>query len=205
MAIAEYNVEDFQNRDNADKGLLVKFFVKPWLDQGQTQKEGRPIYVDKEYIDIRVPGSRDNICRPASLEDKQRFAEHYRMFKERTSEDPKITGTLLKEWPLISRSQAENLAFINVKTVEQLAEVADVHISQMMGMNQLKAKAKEWLEAAKEREAAQELEAKLEQRDDQIAELTAAVAELSKQLKTLQATKPKRKKVTRKKATAKKE
>ena len=199
MQIADFNVEDFQNQQNADKGLLVKFYIKPFMDQTATAKEGRPIYVDKEYIQIMVPGQRDFIARPATPADKARFPEHYKMFKERTSDEVKVQGTLLKEWPLISRSQVEELSFMNVKTVEQLAEVADVNIGQMMGMNQLKAKAKEWLEAAeahnRDVQMRAEMQAQLDARDEEIEKLKAAV-------KALQGA-PKRR-VSKKKASRKK-
>jgi hypothetical protein len=79
--------------------------------------------------------------------------------------------------------------------VEQLASVNDVDISGFMGGNMLKAKAIEWLAAAEEGKKTEELRVELAKRDDEIAELKAAV-------KALQA-KPKAR-VSKKKATRKK-
>ena len=61
-----------------------------------------------------------------------------------------VEGTPLAEWPIMSRSQVEELSFHNVKTVEQLVAMSDSLASQFMGMNGLKAKAKMWLEDSEE-------------------------------------------------------
>jgi hypothetical protein len=197
VLVADFNHEDFQQaqQQKMDEGLLVKFFVKPFHDKMASQKEGRPVYRDVEYIDIKIPGERGNgICRPAKPRDIARFPRHYEAFKRRTSQELD-EGTPLTEWASIGRSQAEELAFYNVKTVEQLASVNDVDISGFMGGNMLKAKAIEWLAAAEEGKKTEELRVELAKRDDEIAELKAAV-------KALQA-KPKAR-VSKKKATRKK-
>jgi hypothetical protein len=197
MHVADFNHEDFEQRNQAkqDEGLLVKFFIKPREDAVASKEKGRPIFRDVEWIDIKIPGTRDGVCRPARQKDIDRFPRHYAAFKNRTTDDDVQEGTLLKEWPLISRSQAEELSFFNVKTVEQLIAMPDSQASQFMGMNNLKAKAKEWLELSTEAKEKADLAAQLTKRDDEIAELKAAVKAL--QAGALKA-KPK------KKATAKK-
>lgn len=178
MQVAEYNHEEFKSREAADDTLLVKFFVKAVKDEAKSLEEGRPVFKDVEYIDIRVPGQRDSMaCRPASARDIERFPRHYHAFKERT-ELPQ-EGTPLSEWPAISRSQAEELSFYNVKTVEQLAELSDTHASQFMGIQALKRQAKDWLEVAKEQAAANNLRKELEQRDEMIASLQEQINELT--------------------------
>lgn len=141
--------DDFSlnNESHMDAQLYVKFFMKEREDKERTLAEGRPIYVDREYIEIRVPGKRDaQACRPATHRDKQRFPRHYEAFKKRV-EMPE-EGTPLAEWPQISRSQVEELAFMNVKTVEQLANMSDGNIGQFQGGQILKHRAREWLDAA---------------------------------------------------------
>ncbi len=86
METADFDYHSFeQNQQSAeDKALLVKFFVKPRQDNAKTIEEGRPIFKDVEYIDIRIPGDRTGgVCRPASFQDKQRFAPNYAAFKQR--------------------------------------------------------------------------------------------------------------------------
>ena len=146
---ADFDYRDFQTNE-ADKSLLVKFFVKPREDKTASVREGRPIFRDTEYIDIKIPGNRGSgACRPATEEDKKRFPEHYAKFKQRVT-DERDEGTPLSEWAPMSRSTAEELAFFHVKTVEQLANMADVQVAKFKGLFELQAKAKAWLKNAQE-------------------------------------------------------
>ncbi len=179
METAEFDVHSFENKaqSDEDKKLLVKFFMKPRKDNAATIAEGRPIFKDAEYIDIKIPGDRTGgVCRPASFADKQRFPDHYRMFKDRI--DIPLEGTPLGEWPLITRSLAEELAFHNVKTVEHLAGMADVNISKFMGLGNLKAKAVTWLAKAGEEAKVHQLQDELAERDERIASLEAKVEQI---------------------------
>ena len=151
MQTAEFNHNDFDSsaQNKLDENLLVKFFTKQKEDKTASLAEGRPIFKDIECVDIKVPGQRSGgACRPATYRDKQRFPRHYAAYKQR--EEMPQEGTPLSEWALMSRSQVEELSYHNVKTVEQLLSMSDTLASQFMGMNNLKAKAKSWLEGAEE-------------------------------------------------------
>ena len=169
------NPDDFldSNQSELDKNLLVKFFVKPLQDKAATLKEGRPIFKDTVYIDIRVPGERDAVVRPATVADKKRFPRHYEAFTVR-NEEPEEIGTPLTEWPAVSRSQAEELAFFNVKTVEQLANMPDSGNHQFTGILSLKNRAKEWLAENKDKRA---LEAEFSKREQSLKDQLAAMQE----------------------------
>ena len=190
--------EDFDPRmqAQADEQLLVKFEIRPKVDSDASAKEGRPIYRDVEYINIRAPGSSDNVIRPATHRDRNRFARHYQAFKARTSNDDAeyVEGTLLAEWPTVSRSQVEELAFFGIKTVEQLANTSDANGQAFMGFNGLKRKANEWLKAAAQGVGLSELQTELAKRDEVIAGLQVQFEELSKPKP-----KPRKKKVKAKK------
>lgn len=198
------NAQDFEQsqQQQMDATLLVKFFEKPVPDKGATREEGRPMFKDVEFIEIRTPGNRDAVCRPAKQRDINRFPKHYQAYKDRVSTEH-LEGTPLAEWPLMARSRVEELAFHNVKTVEQLAGMPDSNVAQFMGMNVMKQKANEWLEQAKDSRASAELHEELEKRDNEIDELKKAVQALTQ----AQAAPPKpaaRKKTARKKASRKK-
>jgi hypothetical protein len=136
-------------RYRGDNHLLVKFFTHPRLNTTRSAEEGRPIYVDTPYIQIMTPGNKDSIViRPATEMDKARFAEHYRKYQAREDQDA-VEGTLLEEWPAISRSQVEELKFLNIRTVEQLANLSDSNGQHIMGVNMLKQKAVKFLDEAK--------------------------------------------------------
>lgn len=163
MQQADFDHTLFEQGNNAgDASLLVKFFLKTVPDKTKSAEENRAMFKDVEYVDIRVAGSRtSNVCRPARPADIARFPRHYEAFKNR--QEMPTEGTPLIEWALISRSQAEELAFINVKTVEQLAALSDNFASQRMGGYDLKAKAIKWLEMAKENGTPLALQEKLDE------------------------------------------
>lgn len=174
------NFQDFQQgrEAEADKALLVKFFIKAKQDQAETLKEGRPIFRDIEYIDIKIPGDRSNaICRPASEGDKQRFPEHYSAFKNRTEHEME-TGSSLHEWPLMSRSMAEELAFFHVKTVEQLATMSDTQCGKFMGMYVFREKAKRWVKQAEADKPLWEMDTRMANLEKENEELRGSLREL---------------------------
>ena len=61
MQVAEFDTDNFEARHQSaeDRKLLVKFFIKPREDRHASLKEGRPVFKDVEYIDIKIPGSRN--------------------------------------------------------------------------------------------------------------------------------------------------
>jgi uncharacterized coiled-coil protein SlyX len=161
-----------------EEKLIVRFFKHPHKNEHKTEEEGRPIYDDIDYVSIRIPGDKTSeILRPIRAEDKLRFPKHWLQYQ--TNETQGISGTPLTEWPAISRSQVEELAFFNVKTVEQLAELSDVHCQKWPGVQSLKVRAKAFLEMASSSTAPIErLSAALEERDNIIATMRQQMADL---------------------------
>lgn len=174
-----------------DEQLLVKFLYEAKEDQAASEEAGRPIFKDVEYVNIQVPGSRDFIQRPVRQADIDRFPRHYQMFKAR-EEQPTIEGTLLSEWPGVTRSMVEELKFFNVHTVEQLANMADVHTQNFKGVVMLKQKAQAYLDSAEGNAAAQQLADQKKENE----ELRAMIAELKARQDAAEA-KPRRKRRTK--------
>lgn len=157
------------NRFGGDDRLRVRFYLHPKLNSARSEAEGRPIYEEIPYVEIMTPGNKDNIIqRPATDLDKQRFAERYRQFQAREDQE-RVEGTLLSEWPGITRGQVEELKFFQIQTVEQLAVLSDSNSQNIMGVQMLKQKAREYLENAKESATSQALA----DAQAQIAALTA--------------------------------
>lgn len=176
------NYEDFmpESQNAQDEALLVKFYIKPMLDKTQSQVSGRPVHKDTEYIDIRVPGSRDSVARPARDTDRARFPRHYAAFKQRI--EAPVEGTPLAEWPVISRSVAEDMSYMGIKTVEALAAVPDSNTQNYMGLALLKRQAGEWLAIAENEAPVAKLTAELEERDARIDAQAKTIEDLSKRL-----------------------
>ena len=185
--LAEATASGVQNA--GDELLLVKFFMDPLQNSKKSLEEGRPIFDDVEWISIKSPGSRDERVRPVRPGDKERFPKHYAAFKNRTDQEA-VSGTPLTEWTGISRSQAEELKFLNIVTVEQLAGCSDQNTQNFKGLQTLKQNAKAFLDAASGRNV--ELESALQ-----------TIEELKARLDALE--KPKRKRRTKAEMEAEKE
>ncbi len=160
-----------------DNKLFVTFFKHPREDKAASLKEGRPIYKDEDYVRIMVPGDKDSIIvRPARDMDKQRFAKQFAAYEQ--GESASMDGMPLKAWPMVTRGQVEELKYFGCHTVEQLADLADIHVQKFMGMGTLKEQAKAYIQSAKENAPLVQLNAAVEQKDSEIAALTEAINDL---------------------------
>lgn len=170
-------------------GLYVQFYMKPVQDNEATLKEGRPIFDEKEYIKIMVPGDKANVAvRPVRFghspqHDNVKFNAEYQQFLAGKEQTP--DGTPLKEWPMISQSQVLELAHFNVQTIEQLAAMSDSTTQKFMGLSLLKNKANEFLNAAKENVGTVQLKAELDERDTRLAAQQKQIDEMSEKLNAM--------------------
>jgi hypothetical protein len=135
-----------QGQDPADAKLWVMFELRPERDTAASGEQGRPIYKDREWIKIKIPGDRDEVERPITEHDKARFSKQYDHWKQTGKEA--VTGTPLEVWPAITRGQVEELKHFNVRTVEDLAGLSDATTQRFMGVQSLKQKAAAFIEAA---------------------------------------------------------
>lgn len=189
MTEAAFTADDNNARYLGDAKLFVTFFLHPREDKEKTATEGRPMFKDEEYVRIMVPGDKDNVViRPARDLDKQRFAKQYAAFQQGEGEIHE--GTPLKAWPMMTRGQVEEMKFFGVYTVEQLADLADVHVGKFMALGNLKIQAQAFLQAAKDTAPLTQLNAAVEQKDAEIAALMQAVEELKEKVTDLE--KPKK-------------
>jgi len=187
------------SRDEGDATLLVKFYKHPHQNAAKSKEAGRPIFDEVDFIQIMQPGNKDSIIRrPATPMDKNRFVEHFRRYEARQDEDY-VDGTPLSEVPFLTRAQAEELSYLNIKTVEQLAGTSDSNAQNIMGIQALKTKAKAYLERSSENAAAQQL---LEQKEEN-ARLLKLIGDLNDRLDSLEGDEPQ--KPTRRRRKAEKE
>jgi hypothetical protein len=160
-----------------DDRLYATFTVKPVFDQHSSNDKGRPIYMDRDFITIIVPGDKHSVVmRQARQQDIQRFPRQYEAYKQGKEEQQQ--GTPLGLMPWMSPGRVEEYKFFRIVTVEQLANAADEGGKNFMGFQQDKLKAKEYMDAANRGVGAQELEDQLAKRDNELAELRAQVDEL---------------------------
>jgi hypothetical protein len=181
---ADFDIRDFEDRNAGDKGVYAKFFVRPIKNDSLSAEAGRPIYEDREYVEIQASGNSTNIIvRPVTDMDRQRFNRAYALFKSGDLEQ--ITGTRLTEVPWMSRSQCEELAYFKILTVEQLSQVNDQFCTNVPGLYELKRRATAFLEKS---EVAAPITALQKENGDlkaQIAALTEAVEKQALELSKL--------------------
>lgn len=178
------DVSHFESRFAGDKGVFAKFYIHPKQNEEESAKAGRPIFDDKEYIEIFTPGALTNIVRrPASQQDKERFRAAYRAFKEK--EDDSQSGTHLSQVTFISKSQVEELAYSRIRTVEQLANVNDDVCTRIPGLYSLREKAKAYLEQAEKNAPITAMQAENEELRAQLNALQEVVKDQTAMLKKL--------------------
>lgn len=186
METADYDVQDFNERYAADKSVYAKFYTMPVKDEHASANEGRPIFYDREYIEIRAAGNQNNIVqRPAMEQDRQRFSRQYAAFQKGAEEQ--VIGTPLTEVTWLTRSQVEELAYVRIRTLEHLSSVSDEICGRMPGLQDLKRKAAQILDAAEAvapitalQEENEGLKAQVDALSRQVKELTAAIKKADK-------------------------
>lgn len=153
-----------------DDKLYVRFYNKPRLNVEKSNEANRPIYEDTVYVEIMMPGEKNNIIqRPADATDMRRFAKHYEQFKAGVAEQE--TGTPLKTLPFLSESQIEELSYFKIRTVEKLANLSDSVAQNFMGARELSQKAQRYLQAVTSNESLAEENRTLRARMDALEKM----------------------------------
>ncbi len=187
MEQLDYDHEIFSSQQaEADKNLAVRFFSQALPDEAASVVEGRPIYKDTEMIEIRVRGDRNNIvCRPVRQGDERRFRGAFENYKR--GNDALVSGTPLKEWPVMGNAMIEEMKYLGFTTVEQIAEANDGVCSRVPGLTHFKNKAKIFLEYAKGAAPLEQLSERVKALESQTEVDGRAKTHLSDQLTELQA------------------
>lgn len=173
----------------ADRKLLVVFSQRAWHDKAESAKQGRPIYKDRDFITIMVPGDKDTVIeRPARETDIQRFHRQYDAYKRKVNQQA-AAGTPLRLAPFVNESQVKELEYFNCHTVEQLADLTDGNAQGFMGIQVLKQKAQAYLKAASELAPITAMKAEIEKKDAELAAQAQAIKEMGERLKVLEAKK----------------
>lgn len=122
----------------SDKNLTAKFFVEPIYQEFESQKQGRAIYKDENYVHISAPGSKtDYICK-VIMEDRMdvpshphRFPRQWQQFQDQTEQAPE--GTPLEMCAFLAKHRVMELKACKVFTAEQYAGIPDT-VGQTLGM-----------------------------------------------------------------------
>jgi hypothetical protein len=187
----EEQAENATNLSFGDDRLGVRFFTKAVEDVERTKAEGRKCFKDREYVRIMVPGDRHNVIeRPVQktgsvpTDDRLRFPKHWEKFQQQ-QEQKAHDGTPLTLWPAMPQSTAEELQYLNIFTVEQLATLADVYVGKIPNGHKWKQRAEEFTRALRDQAVVNKMNIELAERDAQIATLKQAVDEQAARIEKL--------------------
>lgn len=167
------------------QGVFVEFFTEAVEFKAESEKEGRPIFREIPFIRIQHPGDRNNVLETKVTDHyKQKYAREWREFEMRGGND--IVGTLLSQWPPVTKSQVKEAEYFGIRTVEQLAAVNDAALQKIgMGWRELRTKAIAYLDAAQGNAAQSAQAAENERLRNEIESLKAS-------FEAMQADSPKR-------------
>ena len=183
--MATFDDTHFKRRYASDGRLFIQFHTKAVYNQHASVKQGRPIFQDEDYIKIITPGSQLAIIDAPynSGNYPRRFGTQFKAWK--SGQAGVQSGTPLESFPLLLGKPAmvAELKAINIQTVEQLRELPDLYAGQIMGGNELKRRAAEWMD---ETQGAAAVMARMGQENEQ---LRAQMNEMQRQLAELLAQK----------------
>lgn len=197
------------DEQGADSRLQVRFYKRAVQQEQETLAAGRPIYKEFDFVHICVAGDTLTEIDTYVLNNhKLRFPIQWAQYQNRVgADDQQVVGTPVSEWPIVSKSQAEELRALKFHTVEAIAGASDAQLQRMgmaagMSPYAFRDKAKAFLNLAtnaaetdkreteinalkeelakKDQETAKmkaETDAKLAQMQDQMAAILAAVGE----------------------------
>lgn len=168
---------------NVNKGnAMAKFYTADVKDEAASSAKGRYVGRKVDMVRIIIPGDKHNIVeRRVRENDKERWPKAYEAF--RRMEDYVPDGTIIDTWPMLSRAQVEDLKYMNIFTVEQIADLPDDKLGSIgLGGRMMRKHAQAFIETSKRGAVPAQLVAENEQLRGQVGLLVQQVAELSKRL-----------------------
>lgn len=164
----------------SDENLHVEFYTDAVHLEAQSREAGRPVYEDRVFIKIIVPGGKSTVVREAKYKpehrqegeplDSERFAAQWRQFENQQEQVGK--GTPLQEWSYLTKSQVMELKAMRIHTVDQLAAMPDTALWGL-GARDMRDRAQAFLDQAKGSDVVSHLQTQLEDAMREIAALKA--------------------------------
>lgn len=171
---------------------MVKFFTDTKLNKKKSEAEGRPIFDEVEKCEVIIAGDRSyrpvfpaheqtvSYDKEARQDDTrtwaERYPQEYRAFKQQQT-GMMVSGTPLEAWPILTAKQVAELKALDIVTVEQIAEMSERNRGALGGEGRkLIAKAKTYIEQARDAAPLNKLAADNEALRQELARLKAEQA-----------------------------
>jgi hypothetical protein len=121
--------------------LLARFYRHEIVDVDASKAQGRRVARFATYVELRVKGDKNaSFSRPIRDEDKVDFPHEWARF-EREGDAGASAGIDVSMLPGVDSSQADELAEMGVRTIEDLSELNDGHAVKIRGGMGLKHRA----------------------------------------------------------------
>jgi len=146
--------------DRKERPAYVRFERRPVEDRNASAQQGRYVATDVDFALVTPPYSRDIFEQKAAdwLAEMRRqvgfnrlpeewYAKYQEQFEKwKIGEEIPVDGTAIKSWGVLSPAQQKMLVEINIRTVEDLAQVNDEGCRRIgIGGGELRDKARAWL------------------------------------------------------------
>lgn len=137
------------SNDTVKDTARPRFYMQAIENKAQSAVEGRPIFDEREMVEVIVPG--DKLTRYVGFvtdAERDRWPEIYAAFKR--GEARAAMGTPLEHWPIVTTGRVAELKALNILSVEELANVPDSSLPRL-GFNarELREQARTYIATAK--------------------------------------------------------
>ena len=178
--VAGWTDESFME---SNRGKMAVFFHAVQVQNNfLTAQEKRPIFQERIFLKKLVPGDNTlTIDRPMREQDIEDYPVEWARFEQK--KEATVAGTPIEVWNAISETQKAEFKALNIFTIDQFAQLADIAGNKIMGFNDLREKARSFIAASQDSQMFDKIRAetdkKLQAQDVEMAELRAMIAELT--------------------------
>ena len=178
--VAGWTDESFME---SNRGKMAVFFHAVQVQNNfLTVQEKRPIFQERIFLKKLVPGDNTlTIDRPMREQDIEDYPVEWARFEQK--KEATVAGTPIEVWNAISETQKAEFKALNIFTIDQFAQLADIAGNKIMGFNDLREKARAFIAASQDSQMFDKIRAetdkKLQAQDVEMAELRAMIAELT--------------------------
>lgn len=146
-----------------DNLVIPRFYSDAVENKAKSREEGRPIFVDRELVEVRFAGNRQTvsvfpahaICGEMQDEDgdtrtmtyAERWPDQYKRFKAKQQQV--AAGTPVDELPFLTQAKRSELKALSIYTAESLAALDGLELKNIgQGGRDLKNQAQAYLDNA---------------------------------------------------------
>ncbi len=123
--------------------LPATFYVEAVYDEAKSKTAGRPVYVDKDMIEIRL--GVDILRHEVTADEKKTYAAQWLAHKKGENQEA-VEGFPLAQWSTLpGKAIAKEFAHFGIRTVEQLAAATDATLQRIGPHMGLRQKARDWV------------------------------------------------------------